>query len=401
MDDTNAHCDALDTQFAGSFCEHQRQCAFLDSCHNHEVEIYDALVANSASAMQARQDQFSSLDQVECLLSFITQSINGNETIQESDLNTCDGDVEAAHLQLETPTPVAVPACPDAEDDDPVCEPVVLPPIWSNGEAGAGQAQQISEFDMNGVTPMPDGAWQLAMNLDTNDGNPLPYSNANFWESATALGGATDDASLSLSQDFKDPAVFTAGPVQQVLIAVHEEGVVKGWRRWRATGHHSSLHDYFTAANRCGQHFQGGQQVRLSSEMIDGDAGTLDMHEPMVANQKAPANDLWVNANTQDHDRLTTSSQPPNNLGYGLGTAYDLGGGDPCRNTYRPQADAQLFSDVHHWGSGGGIGGLIGNDHRCNDQDNSCPDGRCGGCPWTVPSGLQYDYAIFVTVGDS
>jgi hypothetical protein len=246
--------------------------------------------------------------------------------------------------------------------------------------------------------------WQLALNIDTNDGHAVDYANDGFWESETELGGASSELGSAMTQDYKNSEVFSSGTVEQVLVVVHDEGNMLGWRRWRATGSHSSLKEYFQAANSCESDRHNGEGVHLAAETIDAETGEIDSHEPLVKNSRGSTTDLWINIKAGDGDlnRLSTAEHPPNNLGYGLGTRYDLATVDnsPCGNpTMRPQADAQLYADQHHWGSGGGIGGLIGTDHVCNDAGAaSCPEGRCGGCPWTVVSGLNYDYAIFVTL---
>lgn len=70
---------------------------------------------------------------------------------------------------------------------------------------------------------------------------------------------------------------------------------------------------------------------------------------------------------------------------------YDFGscgatscGPDGCISA-RPQCDAQFHVEQPHWGSEGGLGGMIGTDNVCVDD-----------CPWTVSSGFAYNYAVFV-----
>jgi hypothetical protein len=269
------------------------------------------------------------------------------------------------------------------------------------------QVGSVTLGSLPALTAPPQGSWHLALNIDTDDGNAVSFANADFWESETGLGGASSDESNALTQDYKNPTVFSTGVVKEVLVVVHDEGDMLGWRRWRATQSHSSLRDYFTASNTC----DGGRpslagSVHLASESIDAEVGQLDPHEPLVVNTEGRTRgttaDLWINAGgNNDFNRLSTAQSPPENEGYGLGTVYDLqtNGWSLCGTaTMRPQADAQFHADQHHWGSGGGIGGLIGTDHICHtDGAASCPEGRCSGCPWTVTSGINYDYAIFVS----
>lgn len=53
------------------------------------------------------------------------------------------------------------------------------------------------------------GGWDLALNLDTNDGHVIGYQNdIKFWESKDSAGGASSDANVALKQDYKNPFVF-------------------------------------------------------------------------------------------------------------------------------------------------------------------------------------------------
>jgi hypothetical protein len=265
----------------------------------------------------------------------------------------------------------------------------------------------------NALALPPKGAqpWRLALNIDTNDGNAVNYANEAFWESGTELGGASGNEDDAFTQDYKNLEVFNDGQVTEILVVVHDEGEMLGWRRWRATGDHSSLHDYFTAGNTCKESSPSlANSVHLAAETIDAETGQLDPHEPLVVNtaggsvQKSTT-DLWINSggdhnSHNDFNRLSTVQIAPSNAGWGLGTVYDLqtNGWSLCGTpTMRPQADAQFHADQNHWGSKGGIGGLIGTDHICHDGSVSCPEGRCSQCPWTVVSGINYDYAIFIS----
>lgn len=392
-------CEAVETEFDGSFCQHQQSCAFLHGCNNHEVEVLNALHEDAAWAMNARKDQFRTIAQVECLLTLITTAIQDNATASDDDLETCDGDVSVETLVLTMQEPATLAPCPAHTAEDPECPSFNMPAMWDNGVGVGGSGIHVGQLNVGpNLRAPPDGNWQLAMNLDTGDGNALHYANAEFWEGAAVLGGATSDSSAALSQDYKNPDVFNAEGLEKVMIVVHDEGELLGWRTWNTNGAHGSLREYFAAANTCsGGSFSHGNSVALATSSIDAEVGTLDSHEPMVV--QGNVGTLWVNAGDGDNNRLSPTRNPGGNYGWGLGTAYDQGG-NPCAQTMRPQADAELRADVHHWGSAGGIGGLIGTDHVCGGDNGgvaSCPQGRCGSCPWTVPSGLNYDYAIFVS----
>ena len=139
------------------------------------------------------------------------------------------------------------------------------------------------------------GGWTLAMNIDTSDGNVVDYNNAAFWEGDTTQvrfwplifsfplrwtleygiyslslslslfhvlslflllfrfllllmlvflllflsdsclpmqGGSSGNINLALTADYKNKAVFSSFAAGQILIVVHSEGKVLGWRAW-------------------------------------------------------------------------------------------------------------------------------------------------------------------------
>mmetsp|Transcript_13851 Transcript_13851/g.23993 ORF Transcript_13851/g.23993 Transcript_13851/m.23993 type:complete len:223 (-) Transcript_13851:123-791(-) len=221
------------------------------------------------------------------------------------------------------------------------------------------------------------------MNIDTSDGNVLSYVNTGFWQSATETGGASSDKAECFERDYKDVDVFNNVLASQILIVCHEEGKVLGWRTWKLL-ETKSLHSWFNQGNTCPGSFDRGRRVHMSSETTGGDVGTLINNEPLIKNTYDGVGNLWINTHygSSDYNRIQTTANGGYNRGAGLGTQYDQ---DNCGNTARPMADAVLRTDREHWGSNGGIGGLVGTDHTCN-----------GGCPWTVKSGVKWDYAIFV-----
>ena len=90
---------------------------------------------------------------------------------------------------------------------------------------------------------------------------------------------------------------------------------------------------------------------------------------PDLCTNASPGQAGWA---SNDFNRLTTCTggTDKSNYGYGLGTLYDSqydGNADSCRDTStRPSCDAQMHTTHKHWGSGGGVGGLIGSDDKCN-----------------------------------
>ena len=191
------------------------------------------------------------------------------------------------------------------------------------------------------------------------------------------------------TRDFKDTDVFTNIVVDKLLIVVHEEGVALGWREWTLYTH-KTLHTWFSGTPED----DNPNKNRMALSSTGDYVSSLAANEPMVRNDvdNGPhVDELWVNSHiqgTNDRNRLSTwktnhAYGSYGNLGWGLGTNYDTHY-SAC-NSDRPQADAQMHTTVHHWGSGGGMGGLIGTDNTCFN-----------GCQWTKKSFKNYDYAIFV-----
>ncbi|CAE7472194.1 unnamed protein product, partial [Symbiodinium pilosum] len=201
--------------------------------------------------------------------------------------------------------------------------------------------------------------------------------NVEFWESATGLGGASDQTSERFSRDYKDADVFSNKEAKELLIVCHNEGKALGWRTWKLL-ETKTLHGWFTTGNTCSSGLDTSKRYKMADETTGGDVGHLIEWEPLIKNTHNGVDDLYVNTemNTNDFNRLSTNRNGGYNLGSGLGTQYDANLASNCGDTERPQADAQMRTEKYHWGSGGGIGGLIGSDHNCH-----------GGCPWTISSG--------------
>jgi len=270
---------------------------------------------------------------------------------------------------------------------------------WS-GDAWVGACIIVIQHPIAGLTigdlspPPLTVEWQLALNVDTDDGNRVDYYNNNFWQSAEHLGGATDDISRRFTHDFKDKGVFTRNGVTQILVVVHNEGALLGWRRWR-TKSRNSLYGYFNKGNSCPGSLSHSASVHVASVTIDAEEGSLSPREPLVMNKlgnRGPTtnNNLYFNVcgnSATDCDRLSTGATTSSDVGWGLGTAYHASGScdaneaDGYIRYMHMQADACLHVT---YTSRAWTQGVIGSD--CESWENYCSE----------RSGLSYDYAIFV-----
>ena len=249
------------------------------------------------------------------------------------------------------------------------------------------------DFSQLGTVPVGSSAsWNLALNVDTSDGHDVNYANLDFWQSGTFAGGASTSMDDALTSDYKDLVSFSL-TAKQILVVVHEEGTALGWRTWDAVTPQSLL-SIFNTGNTCTSTstvLSDSVCGTLASGTTGGDVGSLIPQEPLVHNNGDHEN-LYVNAGTGsgDFNRLSTVCAGSDNAGWGLGTLYDASADAPssfCSSAYsrRPICDGQLHTG--HWGTGTGPdnSGMIGTDNVCNS------------CGWTIASGFDYDYAIFVS----
>lgn len=137
-------CAEEETEFDGAFCSRKTSCALLHACHDHEVANFDSLVNTLQSGEAARQAQFRSISQIECLLGLISTAVQDNSTIAEGQLDNCDGDANVDHLGLQVGTPQSLSDCSASAAGDPECSPVELPQLWNAGEAAQADAGEAA-----------------------------------------------------------------------------------------------------------------------------------------------------------------------------------------------------------------------------------------------------------------
>jgi hypothetical protein len=214
------------------------------------------------------------------------------------------------------------------------------------------------------------GGWELAMNLDTSDGNVRYYRDDAWWTAATTFGSV----GAPFGSDFKSSPVFTTAH-REVMIVAHQSGTKLGWRTWNLSGP-ASLSTYFNLT-------RSRSPAVMTGASTSSSVGSLDSREAVVR----PGNALYVNqewGSTVSYDlaRLRNAEHPTtDNVNWGLGLQMDAQNNGQL--PYYPGCDA------------GGTGAwdtyfCLGTDRLCNSGAGACGNTSGG----TI--GLTYDYAIYV-----
>lgn len=89
--------------------------------------------------------------------------------------------------------------------------------------------------------------------------------------------------------DYKNLDVFSSFAANEILVVVHEEGEVLGYRAWTLYTPGQPLGDYFIGENECGTddsvgELGSGNFNYVTSAVIDADVGDLIAEEPIVYN---------------------------------------------------------------------------------------------------------------------
>jgi len=119
--DQTALCDAVTETYEVAYCANQESCHEFHDCDFREIEVYQRIRADIEAAMTARQEEYRTFMQVECLMNLITTAMLSGTPIDHASLVACD-DVHVDHLAIDFPElPQAPAACSERQAGEPHC----------------------------------------------------------------------------------------------------------------------------------------------------------------------------------------------------------------------------------------------------------------------------------------
>ena len=200
----------------------------------------------------------------------------------------------------------------------------------------------------------------MLANLDTSDGHAMWWGN-DLWVNSATTGSLLE----AYVGDMKSPAYASLGWNSEVMIVVHENGVVRGLKSWYTSGPGTLL-----------EFMSGGDNGVLGSSVSASEVTGLWSKEMLV---RPSAGELLVNRcigggctapnawGSPDGARLgTLESMPSHDNGGGIGVWADMGyccagdtyAGKPCngQGSFRVASEAGGWYDNYasrsaNWGS--------------------------------------------------
>lgn len=286
----------------------------------------------------------------------------------------CDGDVDEGCVPQGT-------SCSDLR-----AQGVTTSGIYAIDPDGGGP---IVAYDVYCDMQTDATGWTLAMNLDTSDGHVMWWNNP-LWRNGSTYG----TVATPFDGDLVSPAWNNLTGTTDILLVVHQQGAVVGWKRFaKADG--ATMSSYMNQ----GDNFAMGVSVTSS------DVSALDSAELLVRTSTQLLANRCVSGGCvsptygADGARIgSVASRPGNNVGGGLGDWSDMGyccpgavGGIACDGgAFRTTSEAQAG-----WAPCYGGTGFFGSDTHA-PATNSCSNTDCGNANWSQANGIAYDYAVYV-----
>eukprot|EP00047_Mylnosiga_fluctuans_P024316 m.158534 g.158534 ORF g.158534 m.158534 type:complete len:650 (-) comp9826_c0_seq1:170-2119(-) len=248
-------------------------------------------------------------------------------------------------------------------------------------------------------------AFTMVMNLNTRDGNVFWWGNTQ-WQDSTTYGTLT--SSYSFGTDIKSPAWNYLTGQTRIMLIVHTQGSVVGWKSWRRSSGAAlgTMLSYFSLGN-CVSSGNAACNQLLGDTVDQSSVGGISPAEALVR----VSTSLYANYGqwqaAPDMQRFGSPDAVGDNLGGGVGTWHDAGYcysvpgpysafGFPCNNqAFRTCAEAQGgWCSSYSSAPGGAASGTFGTD-TCVAQ--TCSQTNTGNTAnWAGSSGLNYDYMVLL-----
>ncbi len=264
-------------------------------------------------------------------------------------------------------------------DGQTSCEAIkTAQPSSVSGVFWLDPAQTGSSFEAYCEMSISGGGWELAMNLDTSDGNVRYYKDTSWWTGSGDFGSTSGP----FGSDYKSGDIFTT-PRQELLIVVHQAGSVVGWRSWDLASE-APLQAFFL------HDLSRNSPAWLTGASTNSNVGPIDSRDSIVKpGNRLYANVVWGSTGSYDWSRVRNANMTgTDNTDWGMGVQMDAqnNNGDP----WYPGCDVGSRTPWSNWF-------CVGNDKVCNTP-------QCGSASGGTKD-LAYDYAIYVrgevAVGDS